>query len=139
MKLPDMAAGEEAFAGGQGFDSPTGTNPRGQLQEPQGGPAGTNPMGQLQDFLEQGQGYNSPASTSRMGQLEEPPLHASSSPVARAIPFMTSPHPTSPSHPHEMSLDTWGVGQAGSGGQGVTEGWEEEGNWWEEDSADVHI
>lgn len=89
----------------------------------------------IPESSQNGQGYDSPTSTRQ--KPEGPPLQASLSPVTR-IPFMTTSHPSSPSH-HEMSLDTWGMGQGGSGGQEGAEGWESEAEWWTEDSAAVEL
>lgn len=96
--------------------------------------------------MQEGLSFDSPVSTCGAGQLqtqapasptsparapweeeeEEPPLQAStSSPVLKAIPFMSSSQ--SPTRMHEISLDAWGAGQ---GGQEAVEGWEEDEDDW---------
>lgn len=85
--------------------------------------------GNAEEPMEQDPGCNSPTSSGRVGHSEEPLLEPSASPVA--IRFMK---PASPAHQQEMSLDTWGVGQTASGVDGGVEGWEDEDDWWKQDS-----
>ncbi|KAL0043344.1 hypothetical protein WJX79_002000 [Trebouxia sp. C0005] len=85
--------------------------------------------GNAEEPIEQDPGYDSPTSSGRVGHSEDPLLQPSASPVA--IRFMK---PASPAHQQEMSLDTWGVGQAASGTDQGVEGWEDEDDWWKQDS-----
>ena len=85
--------------------------------------------GNTEEPIEQDPGYDSPTSSGHVGHSEEPLLEPSASPVA--IRFMK---PASPAHQQEMSLDAWGVGQATSGIDQGVEGWEDEDDWWKQDS-----
>ncbi|KAA6424646.1 MAG: hypothetical protein FRX49_05314 [Trebouxia sp. A1-2] len=85
--------------------------------------------GNAEEPIEQDPGYDSPTSSGRVEHSEDPLLQPSASPVA--IRFMK---PASPAHQQEMSLDTWGVGQAASGTDQGVEGWEDEDDWWKQDS-----